>query len=163
MKPAIFTSLLSLLLIAGSGCSDPEVVEVGKTAPGFELESLDGTWVESDSFKGDVLILNFWATWCTPCLKEIPELKKIDAASDVQIVGIALDQDGRKAVSRFVERHGMEYTILLGNDDVFQRFQGFGIPYTLILDASFKVVKIYRGPFTAEALEQDLQDLAQGA
>ncbi|MBT7861755.1 MAG: TlpA family protein disulfide reductase, partial [Gemmatimonadetes bacterium] len=87
----------------------------------------------------------------------------IDAASDVQIVGIALDQDGRKAVSRFVERHGMEYTILLGNDDVFQRFQGFGIPYTLILDASFKVVKIYRGPFTAEALEQDLQDLAQGA
>ena len=158
-----FCLFLALTLGFGTlGCSGPDVVKEGEEAPEFRLQSLDGTWVESDSFKGDVLILNFWATWCVPCLKEIPELKELAADSDVQIVGIALDQDGHKAVARFVERHGIEYTILLGNDEVFQRFDGFGIPYTLVLDASYKVVRRYRGPFTRESLEQDLQGIAQG-
>jgi peroxiredoxin len=89
-------------------------------------------------------------------------LKTLAAESNVQIVGIALDKNGAKAVKPFVERHGINYTILLGNDEVFQEFDGFGIPHTVVLDASYRVVKMYRGPVTRGALEQDLRSIAQG-
>jgi thiol-disulfide isomerase/thioredoxin len=107
------------------------------------------------------VIPNFWATWCQPCLKEIPELKKLAAESKVQIVGIALDKSGLKAVGPFVERHGINYAILLGDQETFQRFDGFGIPHTLVLDSSYKVFKVYRGAVTREALEKDLQAIAR--
>ncbi|HCV26208.1 MAG: hypothetical protein CME13_10230 [Gemmatimonadetes bacterium] len=162
MKSAGHTSLLCLLLAMTMGCSAPDVANRGEVAPGFKLESLDGTWVSSDSFEGNALVLNFWATYCAPCLREIPELKKLAVESTAQIVGIALDKSGAKAVGPFVERHGIEYTILLGNDEVFQSFDGFGIPHTVVLDASFRVVKMYRGPVTREALEEDLQSIARG-
>ena len=162
MKQSAFNGLCCLLLALTLGCSGSQIANEGQFGPGFKLESLDGTWVSSDSFKGEALVLNFWATWCGPCLREIPELQTLAAESNAQIVGIALDKNGAKAVKPFVERHGINYTILLGNDEVFQEFDGFGIPHTVVLDASYRVVKMYRGAVTREALEKDLRRIAQG-
>jgi thiol-disulfide isomerase/thioredoxin len=161
-------SSLFVLTLCFAGCStsesesDPASVVVGGQAPSFSLTSLDGTTVKSGALKGNVVVLNFWATWCQPCMSEIPELKQLAASSKAKVVGIALDQDGAKTVKPFVASHEINYTVLVGNEEVFQRFNGLGIPYTLVLDSSQRIVKIYRGPTTREELEQDLMAIESG-
>jgi cytochrome c biogenesis protein CcmG, thiol:disulfide interchange protein DsbE len=157
--------LTFVLVLSLSGCGtsepDPASVAVGSQAPSFSLTSLDGTTVKSSTLKGNVVVLNFWATWCQPCMSEIPELKKLAANSKVKVIGIALDQDGLKTIRPFVASNNINYTVLVGDEEVFQRFNGVGIPYTLLLDSSQKIVKIYRGPTTKAALEQDLKAIGQ--
>src|SRR6185503_1136522 len=162
----ILTALLLILLFITS-CepneADPASVVGGAQAPSFSLSALDGTTVKSDSLKGNVVILNFWATWCQPCMGEIPELKQFAASSKARVVGIALDQEGAKTIKPFVASNQINYTVLVGNEELFQRFNGLGIPYTLVLDPSQRIVKIYRGPTTKESLEQDLVAISRGA
>ena len=166
MKSLALKSLLCTCLVAAmAGCgvdANPESVVVGSSVPEFMLTSLDGTTVNSESLKGNVVVLNFWATWCQPCMSEIPELKEFAAHSKVKVVGIALDENGLNAVKPFVENHGITYTVLLGDEDLFQRFNGLGIPYTLVLDPSQRIVKIYRGPTTKASLEADVKMIEQG-
>jgi cytochrome c biogenesis protein CcmG/thiol:disulfide interchange protein DsbE len=161
----IFCSVL-VVVLSFSGCAtnepDPATVVVGSQAPSFSLTSLDGTTVKSSALKGNVVVLNFWATWCQPCMSEIPELKQVAASSKAKVIGIALDQDGLKSIKPFVASNNINYTVLVGDEEVFQRFNGVGIPYTLVLDPSQRIVKIYRGPTTKEALEKDLKSINQG-
>jgi peroxiredoxin len=148
-----------------TGCGDSTAsgkVSIGERAPGFSLKSVSGETVTLDSLQGQAVVLNFWATWCGPCQKEIPELKALAEKSEAKVIGIALDEDPR-AVKPFVQRHGVNYTVLLGDQEVFERAGGYGIPYTLILDGSGRVINIYRGPATREAIESDLEGLNQGA
>ncbi len=164
--PALRLLFCSLVLVTASSCNDagssPENVVVGNNAPDFALRSLDGTTLTSDALKGNIVVLNFWATWCQPCMGEIPELKEFAATSKAKVVGIALDQDGLKAVKAFVESNKINYTVLLGDQEIFQRFNGLGIPYTLVLDQKQRIVKIYRGPATRASLDADLKQLAPG-
>lgn len=167
MRPLIRGLMIGLFLSSLMACGSessvkPEDVVVGKTVPNFSLNSLDGKTLSKSSLKGDVVVLNFWATWCKPCLSEIPELKKIAANSKAKVVGIALDETGWDTVKPFVESQGINYTVLLGDQDIFQQFNGVGIPYTLVLDRSQRIVKIYRGPATGDALEEDLRRIEQG-
>jgi cytochrome c biogenesis protein CcmG/thiol:disulfide interchange protein DsbE len=155
--------LLSIFLLSGCGAVDPDPasVVVGSQAPSFSLTSLEGTTIKSATLKGSVVVLNFWATWCQPCMTEIPELKQLAASSKAKVIGIALDQDGIRTIKPFVVSNNINYTVLVGNEEVFQRFNGIGIPYTLVLDPSQRIVKMYRGPTTREALEQDLKTIGQ--
>lgn len=154
---------LFVLALSLSGCGtsepDPASVVVGSQAPSFSLTSLDGTTVKSSALKGSVVVLNFWATWCQPCMSEIPELKQLAVGSKVKVIGIALDEDGVKTIKPFVASNNINYTVLVGDQEVFQRFNGIGIPYTLVLDPSQRIVKIYRGPTTKAAIEQDLKTI----
>jgi thiol-disulfide isomerase/thioredoxin len=158
--------LCCVVLVVVAGCSGnseaPEPLVVGNSAPNFTLTSMDGTVVNSNTLKGQVVVLNFWATWCLPCMSEIPELKEFAANSRAKVLGIALDKEGRAAVEPFVAQHKINYTVLLGDEETFERFNGLGIPYTLVLDQSQRVVKIYRGPTTRESLEADLKGIDSG-
>ncbi|MCP4657114.1 MAG: TlpA family protein disulfide reductase [bacterium] len=153
---------VGLLALLGGGCGGVAApLRVGQQAPEFSLPTLDGGELSSSSLLGgEPIILNFWATWCQPCLKEIPELKEMAANPEVRVVGIALDEEGVRAVKPFVEHHGLDYTMVLGNQEVFQRFSGFSIPFTLVLDPSWKIVNIHRGPASCEELEADLALIA---
>ena len=155
--------LVLLFLLAGCGDPVPARLDIGSPMPEFTLPSLEGLEVASGSLAGEIVVLNFWATWCLPCLKEIPELKELANDDRVKVIGIALDQEGSRAVGPFVERHGMDYTILLGNQDVFQRMGGLTIPYTLVLDRSQQVVNIYRGPARRADIEEDLKKIESAA
>lgn len=163
LKIFVCSFVIFLSNCGGAADMDEGEVAIGSRAPSFSLKSLDGTTVTSRSLEGNVVVLNFWATWCAPCAQEIPELKQVAASSGAKVIGIALDEDGPLTIKPFVERHGLgeikNFTVLLGDQDLFQRFNGLGIPYTLVLDRSQRVVKIYRGPVTREALEKDLSTI----
>ncbi len=168
MKSLASKLLICLLILFLSSCDRGGKkisgdVRIGSQAPAFSLKSINGKTMTNRSLEGNIVILNFWATWCEPCKKEIPELKQLAANSEAKVVGIALDQDGLRAVKPFVEKNSINYTVLLGNEEVFNRFKGFGIPYTLVLDRKGKIVNIYRGPATKASLEQDLAKIRQDA
>ncbi len=156
-------ALVCAVGMAGCGSEPAPRLTIGKKIPAFELPSLAGVDVSSGSLDGRIVVLNFWATWCQPCLKEIPELIELAQDDRFEVVGIALDTEGEKVVRPFVERLGMNYTILLGDQGVFQGMGGFSIPYTLVLDSAQQVVNIYRGPATRSDIEKDLEGLASSA
>jgi thiol-disulfide isomerase/thioredoxin len=150
--------LLMLFLTSCSDTADPESVVVGSRAPDFALTSLTGATVTSESLKGEIVVLNFWATYCQPCRAEIPELNSFAASSGAKVVGITLDPEGTPAVKQYEKEQNfkLNYTVLLGDEEIFTRFNGVGIPYTLVLDRSQRIVSIYRHPVDRETLEQDL-------
>jgi cytochrome c biogenesis protein CcmG, thiol:disulfide interchange protein DsbE len=154
---------LALFILSCSDSGDPESVVVGNHAPEFTLTSLDGATVTSTSLKGEVVVLNFWATYCQPCRAEIPELNNFAANSGAKVIGITLDPDGTPAVRQYEkeQKFKLNYTVLLGNEEIFSRFNGVGIPYTLVLDRTQRIVSIYRHPVDKETLERDLLRINQ--
>ena len=158
-KMTPYLGALPLMLMLACSSSSNRPVEIGLSAPSFALKNLAGAVIKNDSFKGKPIIINFWATWCQPCMKEIPTLKELDEKDEIDIVGIALDEGGPGPVKRFVKTNDIKYTVLLGNQEIFQRFNGMAIPYTLVLDSSHKIVNIHRGIAGVEDLKEDIRKL----
>ncbi len=128
--------------------------------PGFELKDLDGKLRNADEWNGQVMVVNFWATWCPPCRKEMPEfiaLQEKYASAGLQFVGIALD-DAQK-VADFIDTIGVEYPILVGQDDATRVSDAYGnrlgaLPYTAVVDRSGTIVKTFRGEVSRQAIEK---------
>lgn len=134
---------------------------LGQPRPPFTLGAADGRRVSADDFNGQVLLVNFWATWCTPCRKEMPMLDAVYerlAPEGLQIVGIALDDVARARA--FAERLGIDYTILVGAGDVMATGLAWGnqaglLPYTVLVDREGIVRWTFLGELKeAELLEQ---------
>jgi thiol-disulfide isomerase/thioredoxin len=127
----------------GTGSSDTLDV-AGKPAPDFTLESLDGKNVQLSSYKGQAVLLNFWATWCGPCKIEMPwfvELQKEYGPQGLQIVGVAMDDASKDEITKFVKEMGVNYTILLGKEAVGQDYGGVNVlPTTFFIDRDGKIV-----------------------
>ena len=132
----------------------------GKPSPAFELADLSGAKVHPSDFKNRVLLVNFWATWCAPCIVEIPwfiEFQKKYGPQGLQIIGISLDETGAKDVVPFVKKHNMTYPILLGDDKVAEQFGGIlGLPTTFIVDKEGKFYSMHRGLVSREGVEEEL-------
>ena len=109
-----------------------------KPAPAWSLPDLAGEPVSSAQFKGKVVVVDFWATWCGPCVEEIPGYIALQAKygkDGLVIIGISLDRRGPEAVRKFVAKHGMNYTVLMGDAAVVEAFGNFdAIPTTFIID-----------------------------
>jgi thiol-disulfide isomerase/thioredoxin len=147
---------LSTIVFVLVACSAPPPVEVGEIAPEFDLPTLDGGTLSFDDLEARPTVVAFWATWCQPCYKEIPVLNELAGEPGVQVVSIALDEDGASAVTPFVEEREIRYPVLLGDEETFFRFDGFGIPHTLVLDAEGRIVAVHRGPVEREVLRREL-------
>ncbi len=116
-------------------------------------------------FGGQVLVLNFWATWCPPCLEEVPKLNDLYdryKGRGVQVIGIALDKDSLHLVKPFVETNKIAYPILVGNQQVLGGLKNFkGVPTTIVFDRKGKIRKRFDGSFNAEQLEESLELLLE--
>ncbi len=131
-----------------------------RPAPDFELPDVNGKKVRLSDFKGKIIILNFWATWCPPCRAEIPgfiELYKKYKDKGVEIIGISLDEGGLKDVIPFMKEFGINYRILLGNYKVTQDYGGIrGIPTTFVIDRKGSIRAKYVGYRPKEVFERDI-------
>jgi len=128
--------------------------------PGFELKDLDGKLRNADEWNGQVMVVNFWATWCPPCRKEMPafiELQEKYASAGLQFVGIALDDADK--VDDFINTMGVEYPILIGENEAALVSEAYGnrlgvLPYTVVVDRGGAIIKTYRGEVSKESIEK---------
>ena len=130
---------LALCLLAIGAAAGARATPVHPTpAPSWKLMDVNGTPVSSDQFKGKVVVVDFWATWCPPCRAEIPgyvDLQKKYAKDGLVIVGVSLDQKPPGEVRKFMERFGINYTIVMGTPVMQDSFGEMdGIPTTFIID-----------------------------
>jgi cytochrome c biogenesis protein CcmG/thiol:disulfide interchange protein DsbE len=135
--------------------------ELAGPAPPFTLADLNGKPVSLSDFRGKVVVLDFWATWCPPCRAEIPDfidLQKEYGSQGVQIVGIALDEPEK--VLAFARQNGMNYPVLLGSDEVSMKYGGIeGIPTTFIIDRDGKIVNRFEGFRPRQVFETEIKNV----
>jgi thiol-disulfide isomerase/thioredoxin len=152
------------LLAAGLLFSSNQVWCQGKqTAKDFALKDLAMKKVSLSDFKGKVVLLNFFATWCPPCRGEIPELIKIYNKNKVKglvVLGVSLDTDGvPQILTRFVREMKITYPVLLGNMELAENYQVSGVPTSIIINREGKITKRFDGLVPGSYLEQALKEL----
>ena len=135
----------------------------GKTAPDFELTSIDGKPVKLSDFKGKAVVLNFWATWCAPCKVEIPwfvDLQKQYGPQGLQIVGVNMDDNPTiEKIGKFAREQGIDYTVLLGNDKVADEYGGVeALPTTFYIGRDGKIVTRAFGLIGHKEIEENIQN-----
>ncbi len=131
----------------------------------FVLPDINGKPHKSNEWDGKVVILNFWATWCPPCIKEIPEFIKLQeklGGKGLQFVGIALDE--RVGVEAFIQTHSINYPILIGglegSDIAFQYGNQLGVlPFSVIIDRKGRVISRYKGVLKPKKLKEVISPL----
>lgn len=129
----------------------------------FSLETLDGQLVRSADYRGKVLILNFWATWCPPCRAEIPDLVALQEKyrDQVVVLGISLDEVPAAEVRAFAERYKVNYPIAMATPAIYSAFPGLGtLPMSLIVDRDGLVVQKHVGMLNAVRTELETRVLA---
>jgi thiol-disulfide isomerase/thioredoxin len=139
--------------------AEPAAVAVPDVLPDFTLADIEGNPRSIRSWPGKSMIVNFWATWCAPCRKEIPLLKKIQAAHGAegfQIVGVAVDF--REDVLKYAQEIGIDYPVLIGEQeglDAVNKFgQGsLGFPFTVFTDNQQRIVMFHLGEIRPEQAE----------
>jgi thiol-disulfide isomerase/thioredoxin len=150
--------------------SAPEPRKIPETLPDFALPGLDGRSHRLSDWKGRPLLINFWATWCEPCRREIPLLESIhrkSASNGIEIVGIALDHPG--PAREFAQKLGMSYPVLVGENGGLEAVEAFGmdtvLPFSVFADARGDIVTLKVGELhqdEAHLILADLRKLDQG-
>lgn len=159
---------LFLLLVCLSPFAQGEGVDSLYAA---EFQDMNGQPFALSGLRGKVAVVNFWASWCAPCRKEIPDLVEVHRQYETQgvvFVGIAVEDD-LLSIKNFVRTFNMDFQVVMGKEKAIVLMQQFGnavagLPFTLVLDAQGAVVDQRRGTMSADRLEKALQKaLANGA
>jgi peroxiredoxin len=152
------------------GCSPSRRVRASsererKTAPDFALKDANGKTVHLSDYKGKVVLLDFWATWCGPCRMEIPWLKEFQTKfkdRGFEVLGISMDDDGWAAVKPFVRELGINYRIVIGDDTTAQQYGGVdALPTTFVIDREGKIFKIHVGLTSKHEIEDGIKQLLE--
>jgi cytochrome c biogenesis protein CcmG/thiol:disulfide interchange protein DsbE len=160
-------------LIPSAAGGMPQYVSplMGKPAPAFALEDLTGKKVSLASYKGKALLINFWATWCTPCKIETPwliELRNQYAPQGFEIIGVSTDDidranpqklsDEKKDIARFVEKMQMPYPVLIDGDAISQPYGGLdSLPTSFFVDRQGNVVAAQLGLTSKDEIEANIR------
>jgi thiol-disulfide isomerase/thioredoxin len=148
----IFVLLASAALFSGGSLTQAAGSKIA--APDWNLSDVDGKPVKLSDFKGKVVILDFWATWCPPCRAEIPgfvAIQKKYADTGFTVIGVSLDKQGISVVKPFMRQLGMNYPVVIGNPQTVEDYGGItAIPTTFVIDRQGNVVAAYEG-FTDQA------------
>lgn len=187
MKKPLIVIVTVLVLIAGTYWADKATRVKAKTGntivkadnpaggepePQLTLKDLDGKDVSLNDYKGKVVLVNFWATWCEPCRVEIPwliEMQQKYGPKGFVVLGIALDDEGKSVVAPFVAKERfdvngkqlpMSYPILIGNDDAANKFGGlFGYPTSILINRDGKQIKRITGILDFDEVSKEIEGL----
>ena len=125
-------------------------IKEGLPAPDFTFPGLDGQPVRLSDYKGKVVLLNIWATWCAPCIEEMPSMQKLYQAlkgSNFEILAVSVDQAGAGAVAPFMQQYKLSFPALVNPDGTIQNLYGTtGIPESFIIDKKGIIRKVIIGP-----------------
>ena len=146
----------------GASPRSSQRLQPGEPAADFHLELLDGSQLALADLRGQVTVINFWATWCASCEDELPELQEVWTeyqARGFTLIGIAFEEE-RARVERVAEQFGLTYPLGLDGDDQIAAAYGVtGVPETYIIDTQGRVAAVHVGPITAEQLRAELEPL----
>ena len=162
----LLTLTLALILVApalstAQNAGDKEAL---KPLPDLHLMNLDGKPVKAESLKASVYVFDFWATWCGPCLLEIPAWNRLQAKygdKGLRVIGVTLASGDIGEVKPFVAKRNMKYTVLLGDDDQTYDLNVLGFPTTFVVTGDMKVFSKYVGNTAGKAakIEADIQEI----
>lgn len=155
---------LALLTMFAATSASAELLKPAarKPASDLTLPGRDGKPVKLSALKGKVVLLDFWATWCTGCKVEIPwfiEFDKAYRAKGLAAVGVAMDDDGFKTVEPYLKTHPIPYTIVAGNLDAVGPYGIGALPVTVLIDRAGRVAARHVGVVEKKAFEVELQQL----
>ena len=141
---------------------------IPRSAPEFKLKTLSDKEVSKDSFKGKILLLDFWAPWCKPCVAAMPDLQKLyekHAGEGLEILGVSIDDKTAKAVKPFIAKRKFAYPIAIdgGESPAWQAYRVKGIPALFLIDQKGKIVKQWLGKPDKKEVEVAVKALLEAA
>ncbi len=173
------TFITAVALLTLAGCSSaPKVAEEPlelnikplaqrQVAPKFELKDANGKTVTPEEYKGRVVLLNFWATWCVPCKAEIPWFVEFDQKfkdKGFAVLGVSMDEEGWDVVKPYVAERKIGYRMVIGTEEVSTLYGGIdSLPTTFIIDKEGKIAAIHAGLVSKATYQKEIEDLLEGA
>lgn len=135
-----------------------------KAAPNFTVNDSKGAPVSLADYKGKVVLLNFWATWCHGCVEEMPwfmEFQDKYRAKGLAVIGVSMDDDGWKSVTPFVEEKKVNYRVVIDDKKVSAEFGLGAMPMTVLIDRNGRIANNYEGVVDREACEKQIRALLE--
>lgn len=144
------------------GAQAPEGPVEGAAAPELRLADLSGQAASLSQYRGKVVLVDFWATWCEACREELPDLKRLHGnlhPKGFELLGASLDEDGRKALLPFVAENSIPWRVLLGDENAVRAYNVYGLPAKFLIDRDGIVARKYVGWVEPAELERDIEAL----
>jgi len=154
----VIHSLILAITLARAGTA----ADLRKAAPDFRLTDARGKSVKLSKYKGRVVLLDFWATWCGGCKVEIPWFMEFASRYKhlgLTVIGVAMDEDGWKSVKPFLREKKLNYPVALGNGDLAKRYGADSLPMTLLIDRKGKIADAHTGLVDKSEFESLIQAL----
>ena len=177
MSALRLSSALAIALLVGcfmQGCSSgPRSARTGPVkpdkdrhqAPDFVLKDVNGKTVRLSDYRGKVVLLDFWATWCSPCQIEIPwfmDLERRNKDKGFAVLGVSMDDDGWESVKPFLSQLGVNYRVVIGDSETAQLYGGVdALPTTFLIDRDGKIAAVHVGLADRRDFEDGVEKLLQ--
>lgn len=171
-SPAFLLAVILVALVGVTGCSRSsesakaaslKPVKDRRLAPDFALKDADGKLVRLSDYRGKVVLLNFWATWCTPCKIEIPwfmDFERTHKDDGFAVLGVSLDEEGWDVVKPYLDQMKVNYRILMGDDSLAQLYGGVdSLPTTFLLDREGRIASVHVGLVSKSDYQNEIKEL----